>query len=57
MLTAADLSLPAMNKVHGKMTLRASLGLTACATEALQACKAAATVQLQLLTTASAEGC
>jgi hypothetical protein len=45
MLPAADLSLPAVTKVHLKMMLSASLGLTACATKPLQACQAAATVE------------
>ncbi len=45
MLAAADLSLPAVTKVHLKIMLQGSLGLTACATEPLQACKAAATLE------------
>ena len=45
MLAAADLLLPAVTKVHLQMMLRGSLGLTACVTGPLQACKEAATVE------------
>lgn len=38
-------SFPAVTKVHLKMMLKGSLGLTSCATESLQAWNAAATVE------------